>query len=143
MARISIDLPEKFLCTVTVPVRIGDINRGAHVSNVNMLAIVEEARAQFLVIQGCADEMNHVKGIGFITGDAAIIYKKQVRYGKQIKVEIGTADFKNKSFDMIFRLSDTETGEEVARAKTGLLIFNYRLQQLIPIPDEVRSKFQI
>ena len=142
MPRILIDLPEKYIFTAGVPVRIGDINRGAHVSNVNMLAIVEEARAQFLVSSGYTDEVNIVKGVGFIVGDIGIIYKKQISYGKQVKVEIGAADFKNKSFDLVFKLSDSTTGEEIARAKTGLLLFDYRIQQVIPIPEEMRRKFQ-
>jgi acyl-CoA thioester hydrolase len=142
MPRISIDLPDKFIFTTLVPIRIGDINRGAHVSNVNLLSIVEESRAQFLINQGYADEVNIVKGIGFIVGDIGIIYKKQIAYGKQIKIEIGCADFKNKSFDMVFKLSDNTTNEEIARAKTGLLLFDYQLQQVITVPEEMRRKFQ-
>jgi acyl-CoA thioester hydrolase len=142
MPRINIDLPENFIFTTLVPVRIGDINRGAHVSNVSLLVILEEARAQFLVSQGYEDEVNLVKGIGFIVGDIGIIYKKQIGYGKQVKVEIGTADFKNKSFDLVFKLSDSASGDEIARAKTGLLVFDYIKQQVIPVPEEMRRKFQ-
>jgi acyl-CoA thioester hydrolase len=142
MPRITIELPGKFIFSTAVPVRIGDINRGAHVSNVNLLAIVEEARAQFLISQGYEDEVNIVKGVGFIVGDIGIIYKKQISYGKQVKVEIGCSDFKNKSFDMIFKLNDGTTGDEIARAKTGLLLFDYRLQQVIPVPEEMRCKFE-
>jgi acyl-CoA thioester hydrolase len=142
MPRIAIDLPANTIFTTVIPIRIGDINRGAHVSNVNMLAIVEEARAQFLVDQGYGDLVNIAEGVGFIVGDIGIIYKKQIAYGKRIKIAIGAADFKNKSFDLIFKLSDDFSGEEIARAKTGLLLFDYRLQKVMPIPEDMRIKFQ-
>ena len=142
MPRITIGLPEKFIFTTNIAVRIGDINRGAHVSNVNMLEIVEEARAQFLINLGYTDEVNHVKDAGFIVGDIGIIYKKQTGYGKPIKVEIAAADIKTKSFDLIFRLSDSATGEEIALAKTGILCFDYHTQQVISLPEEMRRKFQ-
>jgi acyl-CoA thioester hydrolase len=142
MPRITIDFPEKFIFTALVPVRIGDINRGEHVSTVSLLAIVEEARAQFLVNQGYEDIVNIAGGTGFIVGDTGIIYKKQIGYGKQVKVEVAAVDFKNKSFDLVFKLSDNTTGEEIARAKTGMLLFDYRVQQVIPIPEEMRRKFR-
>lgn len=141
MPRISIDLPEKLIFTTHVPVRIGDINRGQHVSNVNLLAIIEEARAEFLIHFGYTDMVNLVGGVGFIVGDIGIIYKKQIGYGNQVKVEIGAADFKPKSFDMVFKLSDGKTGEEIARSKTGMLLFDYGVQKVVPIPDEMRRKF--
>jgi acyl-CoA thioester hydrolase len=140
MPRITINLPEKYTFNTSIAVRIGDINRGSHVSNVNMLAIVEEARAQYLISLGYWDEVNHVKDAGFIVGDLGIIYKKQASYGKPIKVEIGPEDIKNKSFDLIFKLSDSSTGEEVALAKTGIVYFDYHTQQVIPLPEEMRRK---
>jgi acyl-CoA thioester hydrolase len=142
MPRIIIDFPEKFIFTTSVPVRIGDINRGAHVSNVNLLAIIEEARAQFLTKLGYDNLINIVNGLGFIIGDIGIIYKKQIGYGKQVKVEIGAADFKTKSFDMVFKLSDGSTGEEIARAKSGLLLFDYQEQKVVPIPEDMRRRLQ-
>ena len=141
MPRITIGLPEKYTFTTSIAVRIGDINRGSHISNVNMLVIVEEARAQFLISRGYADEVNHVKDAGFIVGDMGIIYKKQTGYGKPIKVEIGAVDIKNKSFDLIFKLSDS-TGEEIALAKTGMLCFDYRTQEVIPLPEEMRRTLE-
>jgi acyl-CoA thioester hydrolase len=108
---------------------------------VALVAILEEARTQFLVNLGYAEQVNINKGIGFILGDVGIIYKRQVRYGQVLKVEIATADFENKSFDLIYKLSDICSGEEIARAKTGLLIFDYQLQKVIPVPADLKGKF--
>lgn len=140
MPRIEIILPDKFVFTTTIPIRIGDINRGSHVSNVNLMAIIEEARAQFLCGCGYADVVNVKAGLGFIMGDVGIIYKNQITYGKQVITQIAAADFKNKSFDLVFELTDNVTGEEVARAKTGMLLFDYRQQEVIPLPEEMKNR---
>jgi acyl-CoA thioester hydrolase len=46
--RIEIEVPGKFLFSTPIPIRIGDINRANHLSHVNLVQIIEEARAQFL-----------------------------------------------------------------------------------------------
>ena len=48
MARLKIDLPEKVISTVSIPVRITDINYGNHVGNNAIVEIIHEARVQFL-----------------------------------------------------------------------------------------------
>ncbi len=141
MARIEINLPNGFVFSTSIPIRIGDINRGSHVGYVNLLSILEEARAQFFVSRGSADLVNIERGIGFIVGDVGIIYKKQIRYGQSIKVEITPADFKEKSFDLVYRISDAESGTEIIRAKTGLLLFDYEKQKVLRVTEEIKNKF--
>jgi acyl-CoA thioester hydrolase len=142
MPRIIIDLPEKFTFSTNVPVRIEDINRGSHVGNVSLLTIVEEARAQFLISRDYEEEVHISKGVGFIIGDIGIIYKNQAGYGKPIKVEVGAVDFKNKSFDLVYKLSDISTGDVIAIAKTGVLYFDYYQQKVLPVSDEMRRRIQ-
>ncbi len=48
MGRIKIDLPQKILASVSIPVRITDINYGNHVGNNALVEIIHEARVQFL-----------------------------------------------------------------------------------------------
>jgi acyl-CoA thioester hydrolase len=141
MARIEISLPGKFTFATLIPIRIGDINRGSHVGHVTLVAILEEARAQFLVSLGFGEQVTINHGIGYIIRDLGIIYKSQVRYGQSIKVEIAAAEFKEKSFDLVYRISDAGSGIEVARAKTGLLFFDYSKQKVIPVPDDFINKF--
>ena len=75
MARIEIVLPNKFKFSTLIPLRIGDINRGSHVGHVTLLAILEEARAQFLVALGYREQVTIDTGIGYIIGDLRIYIK--------------------------------------------------------------------
>jgi acyl-CoA thioester hydrolase len=83
MARLQLDLPENFHFTAKIPVRIGDINRAWHLSHVNMVAILEEARAQFMVDRGFEDKIRNVeRKTGFILGDILVIFKGQGIMGR-------------------------------------------------------------
>lgn len=44
MARLQLDLPEKFTYSTELVVRTSDLNYGAHVGNDNMLQLMQEAR---------------------------------------------------------------------------------------------------
>ncbi len=73
MARIKIDMPERYTFSTEIPIRISDINYGGHLSNDAVLSMIHEARIRFL---------NHyhyseldVEGLGIIMTDSAVIYK--------------------------------------------------------------------
>jgi acyl-CoA thioesterase FadM len=48
MARIKLQLPQQFIFSTLIPVRITDINYGNHVGNDAILSLLHEARMQFL-----------------------------------------------------------------------------------------------
>ena len=48
MARIKIDLPEKIISVVNIPLRITDINYGNHLGNDALVGIIHEARVLWL-----------------------------------------------------------------------------------------------
>lgn len=141
MARLKIELPAKFTFSTKIPVRIGDINRAWHLSHVNMVAILEEARAQFMVAHGFTDEVNNVQHkIGFILGDLGIVFKRQGYYGQVLEVEISAVDFLEKSFDLVYRVKDSASGKELARAKTSILLFDYEGQKVAPVTEDIKLK---
>ena len=138
MARLQIDLPEKFAFSTEIPILIGSINRGNHLSWHAALAIMEEARIRFLNSLGFKDE--NVNGTSFIVVDAGIIYRRQGRHGQTVRVEVAFGEFSSKGCDILFRMSDAETGDEMVRAKTGVLFFDYRQQKVVPVPDDFKSR---
>jgi acyl-CoA thioester hydrolase len=140
MARIEIRLPETFNFSTWVPIRVGDINRGQHVGHVAILSIIEEARARFWVACGYAEQERGESGVGFIIADLAVIYLRQAAYGPSLKVDITATDFARKGYDLIYRVSNDLAGIEIARAKTGIVVFDYGLQKSIPVSDELRER---
>lgn len=137
MSRIAIELPDKFLFSTDIPIRMSDINGGRHLAFHMVLSFTEEARTRFWKFLGYAEGNNDA---AVITVDAGVIYKKQGFYGQTLKVEVSLAGFHAKGGDMIFRMSNLETGEEMFRAKTGILFFNYQQQKVIPVPEDFRTR---
>jgi acyl-CoA thioester hydrolase len=140
MSRMIINLPAKFTFSTQIPIRIGDINRASHLSHVNLVQILEEARAQFMVSLGYQDAVNIDRGTGFILGDLAVIFKGQAYYGQVLKIQIGVIDIAKNSFDIVYRVTRVESEAEVAIAKTAILSFDYLKQKVIALPDELRDR---
>ena len=138
MARIEIAPPKEYVYSTDIPIRITDINRGRHLAHDAVLSIMEEARVRFMRSIGYPEE--NMDGESFITVDAGIIYKRQGFYGQTLRIEIAVTDFSRKGCDIVYKISNAETGEEMVRAKTGMLFFNYREQKVAPVPDEFRKK---
>jgi acyl-CoA thioester hydrolase len=140
MSRIEIALPENFVFSTDIPIRIGDINRGRHLAHDAVLSIMEEARVRFMKSIGYPEE--NMDGVSFITVDAGVIYKKQGFYGQTLRIEIAVTDFSRRGCDIVYRISNAETGEEMVRAKNGMLFFNYREQKVATVPEAFRAKFE-
>lgn len=55
MARLKLILPESFLFSTTIAVRITDLNYGNHLANDKVLSILHEARMQFFQHYGYSE----------------------------------------------------------------------------------------
>ncbi len=139
MARVKINLPRAFPFSTEIPIRISDINYGGHLGHDSILPIVHEARLKFLASIGYSEL--DIEGLSYIMADAAIVYIAQAFHGQTLVIEIGVQDFTKKGCDFVYRLSDEETGAEVARVKTGMVFFDYRREKLVEVPQGFREKF--
>jgi len=140
MNRIKINLPEKFKFKTEIPVRITDINYGGHLGNDRVLSLIQEARVRYLKEYGYS-EMD-VEGFGTIMTDAAVEYKSEGFYGDVILIEVEAGAFDKLGFDMFYRLSNKESGKEIARAKTGIVIFDYKKRKIAPLPEKFIQKIK-
>jgi acyl-CoA thioester hydrolase len=138
MARIKIELPEKFSFTASIPVRITDLNYGGHVGNDAMLSLIHEVRVQFLRHFGY-EEMN-IGGVGLIMSDVAIEFKSELFYGDVIEAKAAAADFSKVGFDIVYLMQTLKNQKPVtaAIAKTGMVCYNYERKKITAVPEEVK-----
>ncbi len=139
MARIKIDMPRHFTFSTELPVRISDINYGGHLGNDAVLAMVHEARVQFLK-QYQYGELD-IEGLGLIMTDTAIVYKAEGFHADLVQIDVGIGDFNKYGCDFYFLLSNRKSAVEIAHAKTGVVFFDYEQRKVVAIPDEFKSKF--
>jgi len=142
MARIHIELPEKFLFASEIAVRVADLNYGGHVGNDTILSLMQEARVLFYRSLGFESEISFEGTIGQIITDAAVQYKAQSFLGDVLIIEIGVNEFNKFGFDMFYRLTNKASGKEVARGKTGIVCFDYSHGKIARVPALLLSKLQ-
>lgn len=137
MPRSRLDLPERFLFTAEVPLRVSDINYGGHLGNDAVLSLAQEARVRFLRSHGWSEL--DVAGVGIIMTDAVVVYRSEAFYGDVLTIDVAVADLQQLGFDFLFRMVNKGSGKEVARVKTGIVFFDYATRKPAPIPKEFRS----
>ena len=140
MARVKVKFPgEKPLFSVTIPVRVGDLNYGNHVGNDSVLSIIHEARMQMLRNFGY-NEMN-AGGVSLIMADVMIAYKGESFYGDNLVVKIYADEITDRSFDLLYHISTIRNGktEEIAHAKTGMVCFDYGKRKIVSMTDQLKQ----
>ena len=140
MARIKIDLPQQFIFTVELPVRVSDLNYGGHVGNDSILTLMQEARALFYRRLGFESEVKLEGSVGQIIADAAVVYTSESFLGDVLVIRIAVADVTKYGFDLYYQLSNKATGKEVARGKTGIVCFDYGKRKVAAIPEGLRTE---
>jgi len=140
MARVKIDLPETFAFSTSFPVRITDLNYGAHVGNDTILSFIHEARVRFLKSFGYTEL--DLGGAGLIMSDVMIVFKKEIFYGDEIRLSVAATDFTRAGFDLVYKLEkDTSPATSLlAIAKTGMVCYDYSLKKVTALPDAVKER---
>ena len=139
MARIKIDLPTKSLYMLTLPVRITDVNYGNHLGNDALVGLLHEARVCWLKQLGYT-ELN-IEGKSIIMSDLAVQYKNEAFYGQDLNIEILSGETTSAGFELFYEVTITENNEikSIARAKTGLVFFDYADKKITTIPNAFKE----
>jgi acyl-CoA thioester hydrolase len=142
MARIELNLPDEFLFSTELNVRVSDVNYGNHLGNDSILSLIHEARLQFYRTLGFKNELSFEGSIGQVISDAAIVYKAEAFYGDVLTCKFAAGDFNKYGFDLYYHLTLKDSGKEVARAKTGIVCFDYDKRKVASAPAVLISQLQ-
>lgn len=139
MARIKIEIPERVIGTFIIPVRISDINYGSHVGNDAFVSIIHEARMQWLK-QYEYTELK-IEGAGLIMSDLAIEFKRESFYGDIVEVKLSAGEISTVGFELYYQLFAKRNNENIllAKAKTGLVCYDYGAKKVAAIPEKLKA----
>ena len=136
MARIKINIPQKIIAVVKIPVRINDINYGNHLGNDALVSIIHEARVQWL------KQLNYteldIEGLGLIMAGLAVEYKNESFYGDILEVSISADEISRVSFDLYFSISNQQN-ILIAKAKTEMVCYDYEKKKVAAIPEKFKA----
>ncbi len=132
--RIEIEYPEKTVFSCQTRVRITDLSASGHVGFDSLVAIVNDASAQFFEQRGIRRKPGR---IGTIYADLAVVYKSESFFGEVLRIDMAIGETSDKGVDLMFRIHSTHSGKIVALAKIGVLFFDYESHQVTLIPEGV------
>ena len=138
MARLKLELPQKLLATVCIPVRITDINYGNHLAHNSLVEIIHEARVQFLNQHGFT-ELN-VGGTALIMSELIVEFKNESFYKDLLQINIFSGEITGVSFELFYEIS-VQTKEQkiiIAFAKTGMVCYNYDIKKVRAVPEKLK-----
>lgn len=138
MSRAKVHLPESFIFSTRIPVRITDVNYGGHLANDAVLAMMHESRVRFLGSLGYSEK--EIEGLGIIMSDAVIEYKSQGYQGDVVEVKIAIGEYSKYGCDIFYQLINGSTMRDIARAKTGIVFFDYSREKMATLPDGFQKK---
>jgi acyl-CoA thioesterase FadM len=137
MARITLQMPDRYLFRTEMAVRVSDVNYGGHLGNDSVLSMIHEARVRFLKHYHYTELS--IEGVGLIMTDTAIVYRAEGFYGDRVQVDVSVGDFNKHGCDFYYLLSNKQGDVELARAKTGIVFFDYQARKVVDVPDAFRE----
>lgn len=141
MARLKLHFPEdQYYYTTMLAVRATDINAGNHLGNDSMISMISEARACFLYEFGVSE--TEANGMGIIVTDLATTYRAEAHARDQLLFEVGVMDFNKYGGDITFRITRPQDKTLIAMAKQGFVFFNYKLGEVVVMPEDFKAKFE-
>jgi len=132
--KIVIEYPEKTVFTCQTRVRITDLSASGHVGFDSLVAIVNDASAQFFEQRGIRKKAG---SIGRIYADLAVVYKSESFFGDTLRIDMAIGETSDKGFELMFRIHSEHTEKIVALAKIGVLFFDYETHQVTSIPEGI------
>ncbi|MDI9338151.1 MAG: thioesterase family protein [Alphaproteobacteria bacterium] len=140
MHRLKLILPEPFEFNCTIPIRITDLNYGAHVGNHNFLALLHEARVLFFKSKGFSE--NNIDGAGIILVDAEIEFKNEILYPNSVKIWVKAANLNALGFDLFYKIEFEDCNTLCCKAKTSIILFDYKERKKVRLLEGIIQKLR-
>ncbi len=125
---------------ILLPIRFRDCDLLGHVNNSVYLTYFEEARINF--IRHAFGESG-LEGINFIIARVEIDYKYPASLGQTLRVEISVGRVGRSSFEFIYKITDSESGIEIASGKSVQVSYDYAEGHSVPLPDSLKEKLKL
>ncbi|HVG13934.1 MAG TPA: thioesterase family protein [Chitinophagaceae bacterium] len=139
MARIKLTVPDHFVFSTNIKIRISDINYGGHVGNDTILSLIHEARVLFLKEY----QLSELKfgDVSLIMSNVIIEFKKELFYDDSIQIKIAVTELTRVGFELFYLImKDDET--IVALASTGMICYDYNAKKIAAFPAGIKTLFE-
>lgn len=128
-----------FSIVIPIEVTFRDTDAMGHANNAVYLTWFENGRiALWRSIAG--DDRADYADVPFVLGRAEVDFRAPAFVGQKLRLGIRTSRIGNRSFDSEYRLERETDGGLVAEGRTVQVMFDYRRQESMPMPDDFRRR---
>jgi acyl-CoA thioester hydrolase len=140
MTRIKLITPEKSIAKLKYRVRITDINYGNHLGNDSLVSILHNARMEWLTSMGYSELS--MEGVSLIMNELVVNYLNESFYGDELEISISIGEVTRVSFEIYYIVEAKRKNEKIliAKAKTGMVCFDYQKKKSVSVPDAFIQK---
>lgn len=121
--------------TMTIPVRLVDLDAFGHVNHAAYFSYFEEARTEYYFRLLGRSGIEH---LNFVVAEACCRYRTPVHYPARVRVGVRVSEIGRASFRMEYQAQDEESSRRVADGHTVLVAYDYGHRQSMPVPEDVR-----
>lgn len=139
MARIKLSPRRKYPFRTHLQVRISDLNYGGHLGNDRLLALVHEARVDYLASYGFSEK--DCGGTALIIGDTAVVYQAEAFAGDRLRFEVAAGEPSRCGFRLFYRITRPADGRAIALVENGMVAYDYSRGAPRTLPEGARILF--
>jgi acyl-CoA thioesterase FadM len=140
MSSLKSQLPEQFSFYCDIPLRITDLNYGGHVGNDRIMALLQEARVQFLAASGFGELA--FEEAGLILTKAQLELRCELHYGYPLRAAVQAVNFTSKGFDLFYKV-ETVIGDKptlAVLAITTMVCYDYEKKKTVPLSERAKQQ---
>jgi acyl-CoA thioester hydrolase len=132
-----------FHISTSIKVRFADCDLMGHVNNAKFFTYLEQSRLEYFKN---FPELNFLESqkspeLSFILAEISCTFKSPAFLDETLIVKTRTSELKRSSFVMEYEIVEEKTLRLVATARSVQVMFNYREQKSVAIPDSIRERF--
>ena len=140
MPRVKLDELPSYEFQHHLTVRATDINYAGHLGNEALLALVHEARAQFLKQLKFNTIIQDDQHIGVIIVDLVVNFRAEAFAQDQLTIDCQIGDIGKRSFRLFHRIRREE--QVIALVESGMVAYDYLAGETILLPQEFLIELQ-
>ncbi|EAQ82062.1 acyl-CoA thioesterase [Blastopirellula marina] len=130
-----------YFAVAEIPVQWGDMDSFQHVNNTIYLRWFESARVEYLSAAKL-DGVMAATGTGPILYSVTCNFRRQVRFPDTMLIGAKATRLGGTSIRIGHAIYSVEQKQIVADGESGVVYFDYKKQQAMRIPDEIRALMQ-
>ena len=142
MPRVKLLEQKNYPISLTLDVRVSDLNYGAHLGYDHLLSLAHQARVELFTEMGVTELNLGDKKTGIVAADLAVQYKGEAFVLDSLLFETAPVEIGLASFRLAHRVSNLTTKRPVALIEIGFAAFDLEARRSGRLPEGFKKRLE-